>query len=409
MRPVRTRRQQSGSANSAPSGLSLRVQGLFAGVGGLELGLERAGHRTVRLCEYDEDAVRVLAKRFAGVPIDLDVRDLGALRSDVDLVTAGFPCQNLSPAGDTAGIRGAKSSLVGEVFRLLEKRRVPWLVIENVPFMLQLERGRAMRHIVESLEGLGYRWAYRVVNSMAFGLPQRRRRVYLVAAIDGDPESVLFADEANPPRDVEWRRGAAAGFYWTEGNRGVGWAVGAVPTLKGGSGLGIPSAPAVLLPSGRVVTPSIEGAEALQGFPSGWTEAVESVGRGRYRWRMVGNAVNVRASQWLGSRLRKPGVFDERRVGAELGARSSWPAAARGRDGVREAVSIGEWPERRPLEPIGKFLVGAKPLSVRATDGFVSRARRAEREGHLSFPDGFLDGLDAHLERMRELAARAVS
>jgi DNA (cytosine-5)-methyltransferase 1 len=163
--------------------------------------------------------------------------------------------------------------LVRHVFGLLRDRQVPWVVLENVPFMLQLERGRAMRHVVEELEELGYRWAYRVVDAMAFGLPQRRRRVFVVASRQGDPERVLFADEAKPRAVKEWTPKVPAGFYWTEGNRGVGWAVGAIPTLKGGSGLGIPSAPAVLMPRGDVLTPDIEGAERLQGFPAGWTAA----------------------------------------------------------------------------------------------------------------------------------------
>lgn len=408
MGAVGVRQRGARQANVAADGGCMRVFGLFAGVGGLEHGLELAGHRTVRLCEIDEDAKRVLEEHFPGVPVDRDVAKVGSIPRGVDLLTAGFPCQNLSPAGDTAGIRGAKSSLVRHVFDLLRGRRVPWVVLENVPFMLQLERGRAMRHVVEQLERLDYRWAYRVVDAMAFGLPQRRRRVFVVASQEGDPERVLFADEAKPRAAKEWTPRSPAGFYWTEGNRGVGWAVGAIPTLKGGSGLGIPSAPAVLLPSGNVLTPGIEGAERLQGFPAGWTAPGATAKHGRHRWRMVGNAVNVRAAEWLGSRLRDPGTFDPERLGDVLGLRSAWPVAAVGRDGERRAVRIGEWPECRPCEPIGDFLANGKLLSVRATGGFVGRAERAEREGHLSFPDGFLDGLRAHLERMRGLARAAL-
>ncbi len=403
-------KQVRGAKRSRPAadGGCMRVFGLFAGVGGLEAGLEAAGHRTVRLCEIDDDAVRVLMAHFPGVPVDRDVAKIESMPREVDLLTAGFPCQNLSPAGDTTGIRGAKSSLVRHVFGLLRDRQVPWVVLENVPFMLQLERGRAMRHVVEELEELGYRWAYRVVDAMAFGLPQRRRRVFVVASRQGDPERVLFADEAKPRAVKEWTPKVPAGFYWTEGNRGVGWAVGAIPTLKGGSGLGIPSAPAVLMPRGDVLTPDIEGAERLQGFPAGWTAAGANAKHGRHRWRMVGNAVNVRAAEWLGSHLRDPGTFDAGRLGEVLRPGSSWPVAARGRDGERRAVRIGEWPECRPCEPIGGFLANGKLLSVRATEGFVRRAERAEREGHLSFPDGFLDGLRAHLDRMRGLARAAI-
>jgi DNA (cytosine-5)-methyltransferase 1 len=388
-------------------GAALGVVGMFAGVGGLERGLSLAGHHTLRLCEIDPAAQAVLRTRFPAAHLEPDVRRMEPLARETDLLAAGFPCQNLSPAGDTAGIRGAKSALVGEVFRLLKARRVPWVVLENVPFMLHLERGRAMRHVVEQLEKLGYRWAYRVVDAMAFGLPQRRRRVFLVASQVGAPEDVLFADDVEPPAGRQWRLGMAAGFYWTEGNRGVGWAVDAVPTLKGGSGLGIPSPPAVLLPDGRVVTPDLESAERLQGLPAGWTEPAERVGPSRFRWRMIGNAVNVRAAAWLGQRLRQPGAFDETRLGDELRLTDSWPVAACGGAGSRRAVRIGEWPERRPLEPIASFLEKGKPLSVRATEGFVSRAERAHSAGHLSFPRGFLPRLRAHLDAQRTALLRA--
>ena len=92
------------------------------------------------------------------------------------MFTAGFPCQDLSQAGQTRGIEGAKSGLVTNVFRLLDETFVPWVLIENVPFMLQLARGAAMEVLVHELERRDYRWAYRVVDSRAFGLPLVSRR-----------------------------------------------------------------------------------------------------------------------------------------------------------------------------------------------------------------------------------------
>ena len=95
-----------------------------------------------------------------------------------ELLAGGFPCQDLSQAGPTRGIRGERSGLVDEAFRLLRTHQLPWLLLENVPFMLQLHRGHALDHIVTALEELGYAWAYRVVDSRSMGLPQRRERVY---------------------------------------------------------------------------------------------------------------------------------------------------------------------------------------------------------------------------------------
>ncbi len=232
-----------------------RVAGLFAGIGGLELGLSRSGHTPNLFCEVDRGAVSVLKEHFPDVPVHDDVATLARLPESTGLLTAGFPCQDLSQAGLTRGIRGEKSGLVGEVFRLLEQQRVPWLVLENVPFMLQLAGGEALETVVLALERLEYRWAYRVVNARSFGLPQRRRRVFIVACQDGDPRDVLLSDEegpGDPPDRATWST-RACGFYWTEGLRGLGWADDHVPTLKGGSTVGVPSPPAIILPSGTAI------------------------------------------------------------------------------------------------------------------------------------------------------------
>ena len=170
----------------------LRTAGLFSGIGGLEQGLKAAGHPTRLLCEIDPPARAVLERHSDARQIHDDVRNLERLPRGIDLLVGGFPCQDLSQAGRTLGIGGARSGLVLEVLRLLGVRRVPWLVLENVPFMLQLGKGRALDVIVAELERLGYLWAYRVVDTRAFGLPQRRRRVLIVAALERRPNSLLF-------------------------------------------------------------------------------------------------------------------------------------------------------------------------------------------------------------------------
>src|SRR5207245_798129 len=208
-------------------------------------------------CEIDPGCTAVLASRFRKARRVGDVRKLRSLPA-AEVLAAGFPCQDLSQAGRTAGIDGASSGLVAEVFRLFERaRKKPrWLVLENVPFMLRLDGGRAMHFLTQNLEDLGLTWAYRVVDTRSFGLPHRRVRVILVASTTEDPREVLFADDANEnlPED---RSGRACGFYWTEGTRGLGWAVDSIPTLKGGSAIGIASPPAIWMPNGKIVTPDI--------------------------------------------------------------------------------------------------------------------------------------------------------
>jgi DNA (cytosine-5)-methyltransferase 1 len=369
--------------------------GLFAGIGGIERGLAVTGVQTELLCEIDPGAVAVLKRRMPGARLDTDIRKLRSL-PQVDLVAAGFPCQDLSQAGMTTGIGGQQSGLVDHVFRLVRRRRggPRWLLLENVPFMLQLDRGRAMRHLTAALEDMDYRWAYRVVDARAFGLPQRRLRVLLLASRTEDPREVLFADDAEPRRDPDPDQ-HACGFYWTEGLRGLGWAVDAVPTLKGGSTIGIASPPAVRLASTRrLVTPGIEDAERLQGFPAGWTAAaVEDAGTRRgHRWKLVGNAVSVPVAQWLGSRLLEPSSYDAAGDRA-LQPGDAWPAAAWGRDGAAHRAAVGQWPTRRPYRHLEGFLRNPAPLSERATAGFLRRAETSS----LRFVDGFLDDVRDHL------------
>jgi DNA (cytosine-5)-methyltransferase 1 len=384
----------------------LRTVGLFSGIGGLEVGLHRAGHPSLLVCEIDPAARAVLrAKLGRDIEIHDDVRGIKHLPEQTDLLVGGFPCQDLSQAGRTAGIDGTRSGLIREVMRLLEGRRVPWVVLENVPFMLQLARGQALEVIMAALESLGYHWAYRVVDSRAFGLPQRRRRVLIVAALDADPRRVLFADEATPRAEADVS-GRACGFYWTEGIRGLGWAVDAIPTLKGGSTIGVPSPPAIWMPDGRVVTPDIRDAERLQGFAAGWTKAAETVARASFRWKLVGNAVSVPVARWLGERLAAPGDFRVRDV-APLPLGRAWPTLAWNVGEGRFTARLSEWPKCYRSKPLESFLRHEpKPLSAKATAGFLERARR----GHLNFPVGFLQALDRHLTRqVPRTAARGLA
>ncbi len=100
----------------------MNVAGLFAGIGGFEIGLSRAGHDTTMPCEIWDPARAMLARRFQGIDCHADIGDLPDLPKDIELVVAGFPCQDFSQAGMTAGIDGSQSSLVAHVFRLLDRR-----------------------------------------------------------------------------------------------------------------------------------------------------------------------------------------------------------------------------------------------------------------------------------------------
>jgi DNA (cytosine-5)-methyltransferase 1 len=376
---------------------SLTTVGLFAGIGGIEVGLHEAGHETRLLCEIDDGAQAVLRARFPRVPIVGDIREIDSLPK-ADLVCAGFPCQDLSQAGRTAGIGGKNSGLVGEVFRLIDGSDPEWLLLENVPFMLRLERGKAMRYLTDELSRRGYTWAYRIVDSRSFGLPQRRKRVVVLASRTHDPRPVLFSDEGLRRADAPENE-VGCGFYWTEGIRGLGWAVDAVPTLKGGSTIGIPSPPAIrLTDGGGIVVPDIRDAERLQGFPADWTLPAVEIGlRKGARWKLVGNAVSVPVAAWLGSRLASSGDWHAPNPEPVEGA---WPSAAWGRSGESFSADVSQWPlDDRDRPALVEFLAHDPiALSERATRGFLSRALQSS----LRFVPGFLDDVALHLERVSE-------
>jgi DNA (cytosine-5)-methyltransferase 1 len=382
---------------------SFTIAGLFAGIGGLEQGLKAAGGKAALLCENWPPAMAVLRNQFRTVPLHSDIKTLDAL-PEVDVVTAGFPCTDLSQAGRTAGIHGEASGLIIHLFELLKEASPRWVVIENVRNMLVLDRGHAMDFLVEQLESLGYRWAYRLVDSRFTGVPQRRQRVIMVASKEEDPRRVLFADDAGEVLEASDPRfeDDAFGFYWTEGNTGLGWARDAVPTLKGGSGLGIPSSPAVWVPAdptGRaIVTPSIEHAERMQGFEAGWTKAALEVGKPGQRWKLVGNAVTVGVAEWLGHRLIQPGEFDNSR-GALLKESDKWPNAAWGNSGSRWWAHVSLWPKHQEYQHLLDILdrKNLTPLSYKAAAGFHSRLEKSS----LRTRDGFKQAMKEHVEAMR--------
>ena len=375
----------------------MKAAGLFSGMGGFELAFSRSGFEAVFLAEIDPEARAVLKRNFPHVDLREDVSQIKTLPKDLDVLLAGFPCQDLSMVGPRTGIAGQKSGVVGSMIDLIKRTRVPTVIIENVYFMLHLDRGAAMRWLVEQLEGMEYAWAYRVLDTMGFGLPQRRRRVYLVASRTIDPRSVLFADEAPARPAASATLSSPLGFYWTEGRSGIGLTVDGIPPLKVGSSIGIPSAPAVLFPDGEVLMPSVRACARLQGFPSRWMSQHTGANGRNPHWRLVGNAVSVPVATWVARRLLKP----KRRLEFAISALADdrhWPDAAYNVDGRRIAVSASDKPLDTHTRSIECFRDATwVRLSDKALDGFIRRAM----EGGLSTPAGFLDALRRAKRRAR--------
>ncbi len=386
----------------------LTIAAFFAGISGIEEGFHREGAKTIFLCEKDERAKKVLQAHYPDVQIEDDIKNVKCIPK-VDIVTAGFPCQDLSQAGLKKGIDGEQSGLVQHLFRILNalrKRDLPeWIIIENVSYMISLNSGNAIKYITSEIEKLGYKWGYRVVDARAFGVPQRRLRLLIVASKKNDVRKVLFSDNVlNPPVNDTIRgidENVWYGFYWTEGKRGLGWTVDGVPTLKIGSKIGIPSPPAIWDPENNIFgTPDIRDAERLQGFPEDWTISAMDRPKPKLgdRWHLVGNAVCVNMSHWLAQRIKNPGEIDQQQF-KEI-HRKKWPKAAWGYDGHVYEVNVGTWPIDNHPGPLKEFLkYPLKPLSVKGIKGFYSRAVNSEL---INYPDRFIESMEIYISNKED-------
>jgi DNA (cytosine-5)-methyltransferase 1 len=370
---------------------------LFSGIGGFDVGLAQAGIETVMVCENDAAARAVLKKRFGDVRYRKSVDRLGSLPS-CELLTAGWPCQDLSQAGMTAGINGARSNLIKHVFQVLQatSRRPQYILLENVAFALHLQGGKAIRKVVNELEILGYQWAYRILNTREFGLPQRRRRIFIAAARDSDPAAILFDGEGH---SLEESLSRYVGFYWTEGNRGIGWTCDSVPPLKGGSGLSIPSPPAIWdRRTHDFFSPGIRDAERLQGFRAGWTSPATELSGDRVRWRLIGNAVSVPIARWLGRRIAAMSTGSLRPIELPAQNRSKRHNMAWGGPGKEPTYAyLGrEGPAKLKRASLAEFgFLDARGLSTRAASGFLTRLV----ESPLSVEHAFLVDLGRYCGR----------
>lgn len=176
----------------------------FCGIGGFGLAARRVGWSTVWAAEINDAARAVYAARLGnpGLTFDRDIRDSRDL-PHINILTGGFPCQDLSVAGRRGGLAASRSGLFFQLVRILQASRPEWFVFENVPGLLSSNRGRDMAIVLDSLVQCGYGVAYRILNAQFFGVAQRRERVFLVGHHSGEWEraaAVLF-EPARSDRD----------------------------------------------------------------------------------------------------------------------------------------------------------------------------------------------------------------
>jgi DNA (cytosine-5)-methyltransferase 1 len=190
-------------------GCSVTFGSAFAGVGGFDLGLERAGLVCRFQIEIDAFCRRVLARHWPHVARHEDIRFVSERELvPVDVLCGGFPCQDLSIAGKRKGLKGERSGLFYQFTRIAAELRPTWVLLENVDGLLSSHLGADFGHVLRELEDVGYvAGAWRVLDSRWFGVPQRRNRVFIVGCLGASgrrPETVLFESARrswdSPPR-----------------------------------------------------------------------------------------------------------------------------------------------------------------------------------------------------------------
>ena len=167
----------------------IRFFDMFAGIGGFRAGLERAGgFACIGHCEIDKHADRAYSAIHNTKENEVFYEDARTINPrqmpDFDLLCGGFPCQSFSIAGKRRGFDDTRGTLFFEVARLAREKRPPYLLLENVPGLLSHDKGRTFAAILDTLSELRYHVEFQVLNSKDFGVPQSRRRVYIVGYLD---------------------------------------------------------------------------------------------------------------------------------------------------------------------------------------------------------------------------------
>lgn len=194
--PANQRRRELGDSSRKPT-----VVSLFAGVGGFDLGAELGGFEVIGQVEIDKNCQQVLRQRFPNALLHDDVTTAIAWAKEndligrVDIVCGGFPCQDVSVAGKRAGIAGARSGLFWEAIRFAEEVQAHTIVLENVPGLLSSNNGRDFGVVISTLADAGYSHVeWRVLDSQFFGVPQRRRRVFIIGTTRNPSRSPILVE-----------------------------------------------------------------------------------------------------------------------------------------------------------------------------------------------------------------------
>lgn len=298
------------------------VASLFSGIGGLDLGFERAGFTTTLQCEINKFCLSILQRHWPNVPKHTNIKELKNADIPIsDVWIGGFPCQDVSLArmGPRAGLKGSRSGLFHEFACLIGEGRPRVILLENVHGLLNSHRGRDFEIVIRTLAELGYSVGWRVLNSKNFGVPQSRQRVYIVGCYRDDqgPGKILFGPERSEGDVAESRsngKDAISPFKRVLENLGgerpvvqaIAYCLYACSARHTGTDW---SRTYVTYPHlGRVRRLTPTECEGIMGFPVGWTipeeENVNSDVVDSLRYHALGNAVTPPVAEWLAHRIR---------------------------------------------------------------------------------------------------------
>ena len=292
----------------------MNVASFFSGIGGIDLGLERAGMNVAFQCEINKFCNKILKKHWPDAMLVGDIDHVKA--KDIpraELWCGGFPCQDLSLAnqGKRAGLAGARSGLfykfAGLVSDLPEKKRPRWLFMENVPGLLNSKNGEDFRQLLSTLDELGYGVSWRVLDAKYFGTPQRRRRVYIVAShrtlrsaeVLFEPGATTVTDKAGGLGEHSYAPGLEREDritnYYAIQHAGIGRRPSAGPQAKGYRNDGETYTCDSRGSSDAICqTHDPFGIRASSGISGGMDSK---------RWTALGNAVAVPVIEWIGRRI----------------------------------------------------------------------------------------------------------
>ena len=256
----------------------MRFGSLFSGIGGFDLGFERAGMTCAWQVEIDDACNKVLEKHWPEVRRYKDVREVGKHNLEpVDVICGGFPCQDVSLAGLRKGLEGKRSTLWSEFHRIICEIRPRWVVIENVRGLFTSDDGRFFAKILRELSDIGFDAEWQIIRADQFGLRHKRERVYIIAY----PNSSISNCNVGDRRIFsEWQE--------NQGEWGSNWVELIIHPSE--------VAPSKWIQKAQMDNPEPTLIRDNDGFSYGLDKA---------RLKQCGNAVVVPIIEWIGKRINR--------------------------------------------------------------------------------------------------------